>query len=376
MFYSLQEVAEKIGVTDEQVQQLVKEGKLREFRDGPNLLFKVDEVEAYITTNPVDNKTNSTVNLVDEQETGLIDSGDTQEIDQTDLADNGTHLASESASETISDSFKLEAITDNDETSEILLAADESIINLEDSLTNADTIADGNLSAISDNMNILADDSTNEMAISDDTLGGTQFGTGTSSNVNAGSGSDMEEMSISEIEDDISLDSFGSGSGLLDLSLQADDTSLGGILDEIYTPEEDMAADANSELSFTGQSMMGSVMGDSGQAMATRQSTGTAFAAVSILDPTSTVYGIVMLLPLMAIIYTITVAIAEFCKIKLTITSVVQPWIWYAAAAMAGASILILLIGLVTSGGSGKPKTKKVKKTKAPKQKKMNTKKK
>jgi hypothetical protein len=45
------------------------------------------------------------------------------------------------------------------------------------------------------------------------------------------------EASLEEIEDDVSLDSFGSGSGLLDLSLQADDTSLGGILDEIYTPE-------------------------------------------------------------------------------------------------------------------------------------------
>ena len=45
------------------------------------------------------------------------------------------------------------------------------------------------------------------------------------------------EASLEEIEDDVNLDSFGSGSGLLDLSLQADDTSLGGILDEIYTSE-------------------------------------------------------------------------------------------------------------------------------------------
>ena len=45
------------------------------------------------------------------------------------------------------------------------------------------------------------------------------------------------EASLEEIEDDVNLDSFGSGSGLLDLSLQADDTSLGGILDEIYTAE-------------------------------------------------------------------------------------------------------------------------------------------
>lgn len=43
---------------------------------------------------------------------------------------------------------------------------------------------------------------------------------------------------LEELEDDINLDSFGSGSGLLDLSLQEDDTTLGGILDEIYTAEE------------------------------------------------------------------------------------------------------------------------------------------
>lgn len=48
---------------------------------------------------------------------------------------------------------------------------------------------------------------------------------------------DTNECALKEIEEDVNLDSFGSGSGLLDLSLQADDTSLGGILDEIYAPE-------------------------------------------------------------------------------------------------------------------------------------------
>jgi len=48
---------------------------------------------------------------------------------------------------------------------------------------------------------------------------------------------EIDKISLEEIEKDVSLDTFGSGSGLLDLSLQADDTSLGAILDEIYTPE-------------------------------------------------------------------------------------------------------------------------------------------
>lgn len=46
MFYSIEEVAEKLGKTAEQVEELVHQGKLREFRDGPNVLFKVDEVES------------------------------------------------------------------------------------------------------------------------------------------------------------------------------------------------------------------------------------------------------------------------------------------------------------------------------------------
>ena len=48
MFYSLKEAAEKLNVTEVQVRELAKQGKLREFRDGSNLLFKVDEVESMI----------------------------------------------------------------------------------------------------------------------------------------------------------------------------------------------------------------------------------------------------------------------------------------------------------------------------------------
>ena len=48
MFYSLTEAAEKLGKTEDEVKQLAKEGKLREFRDGSNLLFKIEEVEALL----------------------------------------------------------------------------------------------------------------------------------------------------------------------------------------------------------------------------------------------------------------------------------------------------------------------------------------
>ena len=48
MFYSLKEAAQRLGVGEDQVKQLAKDGKLREFRDGSNLLFKIEEVNALV----------------------------------------------------------------------------------------------------------------------------------------------------------------------------------------------------------------------------------------------------------------------------------------------------------------------------------------
>ena len=46
MFYSLEEAAQKLNKSADEIEQLVKDGQLREFRDGPNLLFKSEEVDA------------------------------------------------------------------------------------------------------------------------------------------------------------------------------------------------------------------------------------------------------------------------------------------------------------------------------------------
>jgi excisionase family DNA binding protein len=46
MFYSLEEAAQKLNMAEDEVKKLVEERKLREFRDGTNVLFKVAEVEA------------------------------------------------------------------------------------------------------------------------------------------------------------------------------------------------------------------------------------------------------------------------------------------------------------------------------------------
>ena len=45
MFYTLEEAAAKLGMTEGEVQNLAESGQLQEFRDRERLMFKVDQVE-------------------------------------------------------------------------------------------------------------------------------------------------------------------------------------------------------------------------------------------------------------------------------------------------------------------------------------------
>src|SRR5688500_15089287 len=45
MFYTMEEAKATLGKGEEEVKQYAREGRLREFRDGPRLMFKADQVE-------------------------------------------------------------------------------------------------------------------------------------------------------------------------------------------------------------------------------------------------------------------------------------------------------------------------------------------
>src|SRR5207253_3352539 len=45
MFYTMEETKASLGRNEEEIKQLTREGRLREFRDGPRLMFKADQVE-------------------------------------------------------------------------------------------------------------------------------------------------------------------------------------------------------------------------------------------------------------------------------------------------------------------------------------------
>jgi excisionase family DNA binding protein len=175
MFYTTEEAAARLGATPDQVKQFITENKLREFRDGARVMFKVDQVDRLAT----DLKSGSKGDSI-----GLAPA--------SAGSDSGIDLAPAGSGSSV-----------------------------------------GGLDAIS-----LSDTSGSTNASKEDTVvtGVPGKVKSESSNVPKSSGDSAAQTQIqSAIDDQFSLEGVGSGSGLLDLTRERDDTSLGAeLLDEIY----------------------------------------------------------------------------------------------------------------------------------------------
>ncbi|MDD5458601.1 MAG: hypothetical protein PHF37_04345 [Phycisphaerae bacterium] len=342
MFYSLEEVVEKLGKTTEDIEKLVREGKLREFQDGPNVLFKVDEVDAL---------------------SGEIDLADTEKAEPTEVEPDDWIALAETSSE-------IPAIDESALGGELLKEESEGV-----------ELA-GETTASTEGMDILGATET-EFKLADDTMAETQadvdalktggdmfaedLGIGTRTGTGTG-----DEASLEEIESDVSLDSFGSGSGLLDLSLQADDTSLGGILDEIYTPEgEGAEAGLGSGTAALGLPPETDILAETGHGAMQ----GTPMAAVYALEPeadtVSNAFGISLFLPLVALIYACIVIIAAKFEIMPSLLAPIKSYIWYVIGGAFVAAVLIAAVPamMYSSGGTKTAKPKKEKPAKVKKEK-------
>jgi len=318
MFYSLKEASEKLGKSEDEVRNLVKSGRLREFRDGSNLLFKVDEVHAMLSDT-------SSLGMEKPKETPA---------EPKPQAEAGAE--------------------------EILLAPDTPAKSSEEiELSDADT------QIVEDGIKVLGEtdsDTADALREGDATFKGLE---------EPAAGSPGKESSLEEIEKDVSLDTFGSGSGLLDLSLQADDTSLGGILDEIYTPGQEAkgAAPAASGTAVpAAESSALEVAAEADQMISESQFPDAAMApAIGAKamafepepDAMSNALGVMLFIPLLVVIYTAIVAVAGFSFVTPVILKTVQAFIWYVAIGLAVVSGLIAVVGMM-AGGEKKPKAPKV----------------
>lgn len=189
MFYTAEEAAERLGGTEAELKKLVREGKLREFRDAGSFNYKVGDVD--VLAGPAS-----------------LDSGD-----------SGMDDASASASGDI----LLEPIED----SAIELAAGGSDVIMleegdpEDSGADATAVKKakkGDTVVPSVGVNVFDDDELDEHV------------------------DPLAQTAITDVAG-LGIEGAGSGSGILDLTRESDDTSLGAeLLDEITGEHQEEAA--------------------------------------------------------------------------------------------------------------------------------------
>ena len=198
MFYSTEEVQQKLGISAEQVKQFVAEGKLREFSSGAKVMFKVDDVDQLAASA-------ASGSAAGEIPLGSADSGEQIGFSPGDSADHIGLSPGESGADmgsAASGSGSVIGLAPGD-------SADR--ISLDDTSQGQDDKDDTVVT--SDGVNVL--DDSDGLAEAIDPLAQTQM--------------------APDLDDHVDLDSGSSGSGLLDLSREADDTSLGAeLLEEIY----------------------------------------------------------------------------------------------------------------------------------------------
>lgn len=186
MFYSQEEVCEKLSMSEDQIKDLVRQAKLREFRDAGKVNFKVDEVDALVAEVAADSAsgTGSGELVLEPAEESTIDLA---------MGSTGDMLSLEEAD---ADSTAAGEETEKKKDDTVVTSVGISVFDEEEEIEGvADPLA--------------------QTVVSGATGGG------------------------------LGIEGVGSGSGLLDLTRESDDTSLGAeLLDEIY-PEE---AEADAEM--------------------------------------------------------------------------------------------------------------------------------
>src|SRR5579864_2156567 len=203
MFYTLEEARNVLGRSEEDIKQYARDGRLREFRDGPRLMFKADQVE----------QLRSELSSGDQVDLGVSDSGGMIDLVDTTGA-SGTSI-------TLSDTKSGQGTKFGEDISGSGLKTKD------DTALAADLGLSGTVGGI-----------PSPGRPSGTGLSGTSAGSRGGINVFGtddvpGVADPSAQTAITPLPQEINLESVGSGSGLLDLSRERDDTSLGAVLEEI-----------------------------------------------------------------------------------------------------------------------------------------------
>ena len=196
MFYTLEETKAALGKTEEEIRQFAREGRLREFRDGPRLMFKADQV---------DQLKGDLGGGGGRSDMGGSDSG--AAIGMQDIGASGSGVIS---------------LADTD-----FGKSPGAALVKEDTALAADLGLSGSLGGVP---------SPSRSNAGSGTSTGSRAGGITVFDVDDSHKADPSAQTAigSGIQDQVNLEGVGSGSGLLDLTRESDDTSLGAeLLDEM-----------------------------------------------------------------------------------------------------------------------------------------------
>jgi hypothetical protein len=235
MFYTLDEAKAALGKNEEEIKQLAREGRLREFRDGPRLMFKADQVEQLKAE-----MGGGGGGMRDQVDLGVSDTGAPIGLVDTGRGNTGSGIS----------------LVDSDMGSR---GPTGSVGGLkDDTALAADLGLSGSMGGVP---------SPGRPGSTASGLAGSRIGVNVlgESEYNADPGA--QTAINASVSDQVNLEGVGSGSGLLDLTRESDDTSLGAeLLDEIAP----------------GGSRRGSSLGDAAGTAAGGTAGGTAIAAAPV----------------------------------------------------------------------------------------------
>jgi hypothetical protein len=268
-FYSLEEAAAKLGMTEEEVKNLTRDGKLREFRDRGQLFFKTDEVDKLVgdpgasgdaislEDSTIDSLPLSDEGSTDDSAVGASSAGDSalsdSSLSESVLSDSGIAESALGDSAIGASHAGTAASTPAKDAEEPALGsydlAEDSSIGMSGTDLQLEPTSDEGKPEEADEIGLSGTDEISLDSLDDvEKAGGKEDTVITSVGISVFDDDEIEidvdplaKTRISpSVEDQISLEGVGSGSGLLDLTRESDDTSLGAeLLDEIYPGEEE-----------------------------------------------------------------------------------------------------------------------------------------
>ncbi|ARN57780.1 helix-turn-helix domain-containing protein [Sedimentisphaera salicampi] len=225
-YYTLEQAAEKLGKTQEQLKELAKVNDISEMRDGSKIFYKKEDIDSLAKQQVDDDNLNvedSVIGLDEESSLGGIDSLDDEKSDEDqgeevnidedmeqmiELSDADTAVGMDSPD---SDSDESEGKEKEDDAS----FSDDSLLSL------ADTIS--------------SEEESKGSAQQDEESSKQQ---GSEEEGQEQQQSSQDQQGEQQIDADADMGSDEEGSGILDLSLQADDSQLGAVLDDILPGAE------------------------------------------------------------------------------------------------------------------------------------------